>query len=200
MIDIPCIIFAGGKSSRMGEDKSLLPFGGFKTLTEFQYSRLSKIFTNVYISCKSSDKFDFDAKFIEDDKNSSTFAPTTGFIAVFKALKTESFFALSVDSPFIDKSIFTSLINASYDDGDATIARTAQGIEPLCGVYNRSLLKSFELMQKTDTHKLGFLLKNSNTRYLDFTNETLFLNLNYPHEYQQALKILKTKTINSTSL
>ncbi|HIP14156.1 MAG TPA: molybdenum cofactor guanylyltransferase, partial [Sulfurimonas autotrophica] len=26
MFDIPCVIFAGGKSSRMGENKTLLPF------------------------------------------------------------------------------------------------------------------------------------------------------------------------------
>ncbi|MFY4863348.1 NTP transferase domain-containing protein, partial [Aliarcobacter butzleri] len=25
--EIPCVILSGGKSSRMGEDKSLLPFG-----------------------------------------------------------------------------------------------------------------------------------------------------------------------------
>jgi len=59
VIDIPCVIFAGGKSSRMGEDKSLLPFSSFKTLTEFQLSRLSKIFKNVYISTKEKNKFEF---------------------------------------------------------------------------------------------------------------------------------------------
>ena len=192
MTDIPCVIFAGGKSSRMGEDKSLLPFGRFETLTEFQYSRLSQIFSNVYISCKNSDKFGFDAQFIQDDKNSNTFAPTAGFIAAFKALKTESFFALSVDSPFVDEKVITSLISANLDSYDATIAKTPQGIQPLCGVYNRSLLKAFELMQKTDTHKLGYLLKNSNTHYLNFTDETLFLNLNHPHEYEEALKIIKS--------
>ncbi len=30
--DIPLVIFAGGKSSRMGKDKALLPFGGYSTL------------------------------------------------------------------------------------------------------------------------------------------------------------------------
>jgi molybdopterin-guanine dinucleotide biosynthesis protein A len=44
-----CVIFAGGKSSRMGEDKSLLPFGTFSSLAEYQYNRLSNIFDIVYI-------------------------------------------------------------------------------------------------------------------------------------------------------
>ena len=81
MIEIPCVIFAGGKSSRMGRDKSLLPFGGFETLTQYQYERLKKIFANVYISCKNRSKFDFDANFIEDDADFNTYAPTSGFIS-----------------------------------------------------------------------------------------------------------------------
>ena len=53
--DIPLIIFAGGKSSRMGEDKALLPFGGYPTLTQFQYIKLRKNFQNIYISAKNLD-------------------------------------------------------------------------------------------------------------------------------------------------
>ena len=110
MIDIPCVIFAGGKSSRMGEDKSLLPFGDFPTLTQFQLNRLEKLFKIVYISCKSSDKFDFEANFIEDVKTENIFAPTAGFVAIFEELKCERFFALSVDSPFITEDIIQKLI------------------------------------------------------------------------------------------
>ncbi len=59
MFDIPCVVFAGGKSSRMGEDKSLLPFGGFSTFEQFQYNRLCNLFTQVYVSTKSAEKFNF---------------------------------------------------------------------------------------------------------------------------------------------
>ena len=95
MFDIPCVIFAGGKSSRMGEDKALLPFSTFDTLTEFQHSRLSKIFNNVYISIKDKSKFNFEATFIEDVKVNNIFAPTAGFVSVFKELKDEKIFVLS---------------------------------------------------------------------------------------------------------
>jgi len=59
------IIFAGGKSSRMGRDKALLPFGEYSTLCEYQYQRLAKIFETVHISTKEA-KFDFDAPLIYD--------------------------------------------------------------------------------------------------------------------------------------
>lgn len=189
MIDTPCVIFAGGKSSRMGEDKSLLPFGDFKTLTEFQLSRLSKIFKSVYISCKSKSKFDFDANFIEDVSSDAIFAPTTGFVAIFKELKEESFFALSVDTPFVDKEIILKLLkeDANNPHADATIAILACGMQPMCGIYHRSLENEFSHMLQTDNHKLGFLLKNSKTNFVYFEDEKSFLNINNPDEYKEAL-------------
>ncbi len=190
MINIPCVIFAGGKSSRMGEDKSLLPFAGYDSLTEFQYSRLSKIFKNVYISCKEKNKFDFDASFIEDIKTDFTYAPTAGFVSIFKELKDDIFFVLSVDSPFVNEKEIDKIIENDTPSSDATIARTEFGIQPMCGVYHRSLEHKFNKMLKSDNHKLGFLLKSSNTNYVNFNNEKSFLNLNHPHEYQEALALI----------
>jgi len=190
MIEIPCVIFAGGRSSRMGEDKALLPFGGFDTLTQYQYHRLSKIFQNVYISCRDKKKFHFKANFIEDDKTLTEYAPTAGFVASFKELNSASFFVLSVDAPFVGLDEITKLVEADSSDVDATVAKSKHGLEPMCGIYHRSLQKSFEDMLQNSNHKLGFLLKNSNSKFVPFENEKAFLNLNNPLEYQEALKLL----------
>jgi len=195
MIDIPCIIFAGGKSSRMGEDKSLLPFANFDTLAEFQLFQLKKIFKTVYISCKDKNKFDFDANFIEDIKTDNIFAPTAGFVSVFQNLTCERFFAISVDTPFIDEIIINTVIKADTPNVDATIAKLNNDIQPMCGVYHRSLELKFENMLKTDNHKLGYLLKNSKTTFVDFKDEKPFLNLNHPHEYQEALTLITTSLL-----
>ncbi|EKN7424859.1 NTP transferase domain-containing protein, partial [Campylobacter coli] len=49
--NLNCVILCGGKSSRMGEDKSKLIFKN-QTLTQFQVEKFSKIFKNVYVSAK----------------------------------------------------------------------------------------------------------------------------------------------------
>lgn len=190
MLEIPCVIFAGGKSSRMGEDKALLPFSGFTTLTQFQLSRLSKIFKNVYISCKDKNKFDFEANFIEDITTDSVFAPTAGFVTIFKELQSESFFALSVDTPFVSETEILKITEQNSTHVDAIIARTGDKIQPMCGIYNRSLEDKFIDMLKNDNHKLEYLLKNANTVFIDFENETPFFNVNNPNEYQQALTLI----------
>ncbi len=194
MLQTPCVLFAGGRSSRMGTDKSLLPFGGFETLAEFQYIRLSKIFSHVYISCKDKSTFPFNAEFIEDSKISNTYAPTLGFISAFESLG-ESFFALSVDSPFVDEEIIKKLLKMDRKNDDATVAKTIEGVEPLCGVYHPSLHLHFQKMLMKKQHKLGVLLKNSKTQFINFKEKEKFLNLNHPCEYKKALRI-----INSTLL
>ena len=191
MYNIPCVIFAGGKSSRMGEDKALLPFGGFDTLTQFQLNKLQKLFKTIYISCKTKDKFDFQANYIEDIKTENIFAPTTGFISVFEKLQCENFFAISVDTPFIDANVINKLIEADAADADATVAKTDNGIQAMCGIYHKSSLPFFMEMFKNDKHRLGYLLKNSNTIYVNFSDETPFLNLNNPRQYKEALELIK---------
>ncbi len=193
---IPCILFAGGKSSRMHENKAFLPFGGKETLAEFQYLRLEEIFYKVYISAKDEKEFEgYDAMVIEDEIYKEVYAPTAGFASIYRQLKAEnSFFIISVDTPFVDKTIidkFLSVPNAS--SYDAIIVRTPSGIHPLCGIYSRTLEKPLFDMLLDDDHKLGKLLKKSNVYYVDIEDEDALLNLNTPEDYEKALALSKDR-------
>ncbi len=186
--DIPCVIFAGGKSSRMGSDKALLPFGGFSSLAEFQYHRLSKLFETVYISTKEN-KFDFTVPLLLDPPTQGLYAPTAGFVSMFQQIEDETIFVISVDTPFVSEAEIKTLLEV-YTDEDTVVATTVQGTHPMCGLYNRRLLPQFEKMLTQDDHRLGKLLKNVKTTYVKFEDEAPFKNLNHPQEYQEALKLL----------
>ena len=186
-LDIPCILFAGGKSSRMGEDKALLPFGSYTTLSEYQYRRLQKMFTNVYISTKNPEKFPFQADFILDE--SDVYAPTSGFVSIFHTLSTERFFVLGVDMPFVNQKIITSLYESDMQNSDATLALSCHGVESLCGIYHRSLQVRFEEMLQKNLHRLRSMLESVSTILVSFSQEDAFLNLNKPHEYQKAKEL-----------
>ena len=60
-----CVILAGGKSSRMGRDKTLLPFGGFATLAHYGAHKFGRIFERVFVSSKF-DKFNPSLPLIKD--------------------------------------------------------------------------------------------------------------------------------------
>ena len=178
----------------MGQDKSLLPFGGYSTLTQYQYTRLKPLFDRVYISAKTADKFPFCTDVILDP-DGADYAPTAGFVSTFRTLGDERVVVLSVDTPFVGEEIFHALLDADVSDADAIIARTHHGTHPLCGIYHRSLLHPFERMAGEGDHRLGKLLSLSRTRYVDFKDEEPFANLNRPHEYEAAVLRMSGSTL-----
>lgn len=191
MLDLPCVIFAGGKSSRMGEDKSLLPFGEFATLTQFLLHKLTPIFSTIYISCKDRSKFGFEASFIEDDAPFDTYAPTVAFYTILNTIKDERFFAISVDTPFITDDIIKALDRSDRSGSfDASVAKSGDQLEPLCGIYHASLKRSFLSMLQNEDHKLMKMLQSRSLNVVEFESSEAFLNLNHPKEYQEALKLL----------
>jgi len=178
------IIFAGGKSSRMGQDKALLPFGGFSTLAQYQYQRLSKLFDRVYISAKSN-KFDFEVEVIEDCYKESS--PLVALVSIFERLEVQEVFVLSVDAPFVDSFTIDRLYRDSLSSKDIIVALSPHGIEPLCAIYKRNILpKAKELIEK-GTHRLQTLLSSVETQIIKFDSEDIFMNLNYIEDYRQAI-------------
>lgn len=182
--DIPLVIFAGGKSSRMGKDKALLPFGGYSTLTQYLYTKLSKSFQNVYISAKT-DKFDFECIVIEDTQKE--YSPLIAIRSIFETIQADEIFILSVDSPFVNNEIIEKIFKNRGSMKEIVVAQTPSGIQPLCGCYKKSILPLVYDQLEKGNHKLLDLLDLANTQLVEFEEDEPFTNLNHPHEYEKAL-------------
>jgi len=191
--EITCVILCGGKSSRMGEDKSLLPFASSKSLTRYQYDRLKPHFKNIYLSSKVN-KFDFlnDDEIIFDE-NKDVFSPILALDTIFKKLKDQKIFLITVDTPFVSIESISKLIERSKDV-EICVAKTEQ-IHNLCGVFSSNISKTIKLMIESDTHKIGYLIKNNNTFIQEFPNSNEFININNKNDYAESL-IYISKTNN----
>jgi len=183
--DIPLVIFAGGKSSRMGEDKALLPFSSSPTLTEFQLQRFQNIFKKVYISCENKSKFKFDANFIEDI-DFSLKTPFVGLYSCFEKLESDYIFTLSVDTPFVKSDTFKKLF--LFNSYEAVVPITKRGYQPLCALYKRSIKPKLKELIKEERLKFSNLYDKIDVKYVEFQSEEDFDNLNFKDEYNQALK------------
>jgi len=186
---IPCVILCGGRSSRMGEDKSLLPFSSSTSLTQYQYDKLKVFFQDIYLSSKV-DKFDFlinKEKYLILDKG-EIFSPIVALQTIFKTIKADKVFIITVDTPLVSISSISELINNSKHS-DICIARTER-THNLCGVFSTNLIRFVDEMLEKDIHKVNYLLKNNDTKYLNFLNDDEFINLNNKDEYQRALSII----------
>lgn len=182
MIDIPCIILAGGKSSRMGEDKCFLPFKE-TTLIEYQYNRLSKIFKTVYISSKTN-KFNFDCNIIYDN-NTNISSPMVALASILQTLKNNKVFIITVDIPFVKETTILELLSVDFD---TVIAKDNEKIHNLCGIFHRSSLSIIKQLLQKDIHKINYLLKQlNNIKYLEFKDKNQFLNINNHDDYKLSI-------------
>ncbi|RXJ92174.1 molybdenum cofactor guanylyltransferase [Malaciobacter molluscorum] len=184
--NIPCVILCGGKSSRMKEDKSLLPFANKSSLVKYQYDRLKIYFDEIYLSSKEN-KFDFNADLLLEESN--IFSPIVALDNIFNKLKSKKVFIITVDTPLVDISSIQKIIEKS-DSYDITVAKT-QRIHSLCGVFSNSIKLLTKKMLKDDFHKVGYLLDNSNTKIVEFDCDNEFINLNRPEDYKKALSLIK---------
>ena len=188
MIEIPCIIFAGGKSSRMGEDKALLPFGGFSTLTEYQLHKFQPYFSNVYISCKHKEKFDFQANFIEDNPSYEISAPFVGLLSVFETLRCEKIFVLSVDTPFFEPKHFEKLLHHDSKESAIIVSKSSTGVQPLCAIYKKEIIPIMTRLMAEKRYRFSGVFDKIATTFVDFKEDEIFTNLNSPEDYQKALQ------------
>ena len=192
--EITCVILSGGKSSRMGEDKSLLPFSTSKTLIEHQYQRLKPYFKDIYISSKT-DKFDFiDKDFLILDENKDIYSPILALDTIFNKFQNDKIFLITVDTPLVTIESISELINESKNY-DICIAQTEK-THNLCGVFSSNISLSIKSMISNNIHKINYLIKNNKYIILDFPNNIEFTNINNKCEYENALYYIN-KTNNS---
>ena len=186
--EITCVILSGGKSSRMGEDKSLLPFSTSKTLIEYQYQRLKPYFKDIYISSKT-DKFDFiDKNFLILDENKDIYSPILALDTIFDKLKNQKIFIITVDTPLVTIESISRLIKES-ENYDVCIAQTER-THNLCGIFSSNISLSIKTMITNNIHKINYLIKNNEYNLVDFPNNSDFININNKTEYKMALSYI----------
>ncbi len=175
------VILAGGKSSRMGEDKALLPFGGYPTMAEYQYRKLQKIFPNVYISAKEN-KFDFDANIILDRYSESS--PMVAIASILDELK-EDFFLLSVDMPLLSLEAIKKLVDVYNREEfyEVYSFKSPNGLEPTAAIYTNKIATTLKEFLKMESYKLMNILNLSKVKIVEWEFKNDFFNLNYREEY-----------------
>jgi molybdopterin-guanine dinucleotide biosynthesis protein A len=154
-------------------------------LAEYQYHRLSKSFSKVYISAKNN-KFNFDVNIIEDCFEEAS--PLVGLISIFETLNVDEVFILSVDAPFVSQDIIDKLYREAKKESPIIVAESSSGIEPLCGIYRRSILKRAKEALALNHHRLLSLFDDVGGQKVKIKDSDVFMNLNHPEDYEEALK------------
>jgi len=181
--ELNCVILCGGKSSRMGQDKSKLLLKN-QNLTQFQVYKFSQIFKSVYVSVKE-DKFQSEFQLIKDNAKFSICSPMLALYSILSYFKNEFVFIISVDTPKISEKELLKMLPFLEQDYKIIIAKTPLYKHPLCGFYHSSLASTCKELLEKNEQKLGLLFSKARTQFVEFDNEDAFLNLNFPKEYEK---------------
>ncbi|MEW6702640.1 MAG: molybdenum cofactor guanylyltransferase [Bacteroidota bacterium] len=143
--DVTGIILSGGKSTRMGTNKSLLKLGD-KTVIERIVDLMNPLFGRVILSTNNFDEYGFlDLEMFEDIYNG--FGPIGGIHSGLLHSQTEKNFIISCDIPLISAGIIKFLVNYPTNK-PITIAKADGFIQQLCGIYSKNVLPEIEKIIK----------------------------------------------------
>jgi len=174
------VIMAGGKSSRMGSDKGLLLFKG-KMLVQYGIDLLTPFCSELLISTNNSDYLQFGLPLIADEIPYC--GPMGGIYSSLKASKTEYILVVACDMPFVSATTINLLLE-NIRGFDCVVPMVKDKLEPLCGVYSKSLIKVIEDQIQMKELALSNMILNSNYRIIYITNEVNdFMNLNTPEDF-----------------
>jgi molybdenum cofactor guanylyltransferase len=154
MQPLTAFLLVGGKSTRMGRDKAFVEFEG-KTLLDRALSLLRGVTPEVLL-VGSRDRLAGYGAVVEDVFPNA--GPLGGIHAALRSSGTDSNLLLAVDLPRVTADLLQYLVRrAEKTKALVTVPRTADGWQPLCGVYRRAFAEPAELALKQGRNKVDAL-------------------------------------------
>ncbi|GAA8975369.1 molybdenum cofactor guanylyltransferase MobA [Helicobacter pylori] len=187
--NIPCVLLAGGKSSRfitnnIQINKALMPFESYSSLLEYQYTCLLKLFKKVIISAKKS--YELNAPYLLE-RESDLFSPLFGIYNAFLTLQTPYIFFIPIDTPLVSFESIKAL--CGIKNFSVAYAKSPTKEHYLISLWHQNILNAL----KTQNYRLSDLVKNTSSIAMHLDKEEEFLNPNTLKDYELAVQILKER-------
>lgn len=186
-------LLAGGRSSRMGEDKAFVPFHD-GTLLEWVRDRLAPLFAYTYIVAREPERFQDQGLPVVRDALQEA-GSVVGIYTAVLASPTERVVCVACDLPFVTPRL-VRLLAARSAGLDVLVPRHGNKVEPLCAVYGKGSLGAYREFIQAGGRRILDVYGELHTGYLDLDGlglgdpERLFANVNTPAELEAARKRL----------
>jgi len=184
MEPVSAFVLAGGKSTRMGQDKAFLSVEGV-TMLERSLALVRSVTEQVWISGDAS-KFSSFAPVVEDIYPDH--GPLGGIHAALRATATDLDLMLAVDLPLVDVRLLRYLLYIADESGSVvTVCEAGGRLHPLCAVYRREFAELAERALIRGQNKIDVLFQETRTRIISEAqlngigfSAKMFLNVNSP--------------------
>ena len=191
---IGAVILAGGRSSRMGQNKALLEIGE-RTIIQAQILELGKTFAPLVVVSNQPELYSgMGAQAVQD--HYPGYGPLAGIHAGLMAVPGDGAFVIPCDMPFITAELGLEL-QARMESADAVVLSYRGKLEPLCAVYHKRCVPVIEEFLRAKHLKIIDFYPLLNVRILPVEELSLLrpaaeqlFNINTPAELEMARRIV----------
>jgi len=207
--DITGIILSGGKSTRMGKNKSFLKIGDM-TVIEHITLLMKSIFSKVILITNEPELY----KFLSIELFSDIYrnvGPIAGIHSGLLNSKTKKNFIISCDIPLMNSEMISSIIDYP-SEALLTVPKADGFIQQLCGIYSKDIIPyieniisndlteenrdSSQIKRKCKIHNLITSVPSTiieDIKVLDGFQDNIFFNMNKPEDYKLIFEFISNK-------
>ena len=179
------IVMAGGKSKRMGTDKSMLSIKG-QSIIETICNQLGDTFDEILISANQIDKFAFLGYKVIPDKVPEQ-GPLMGIASALEVSTKESNFVVACDIPKINLNYVNRMLNEAIES-HADIVMPISGknkYEPLFAVYRKRIVEAIHKTLSAGKRKIIDVFPLCTVKHIEIDDTEWLINLNTKAEYKE---------------
>lgn len=180
-VDAGAIILAGGRSRRIGSDKSLLPIDG-RPIIESICEQLHPVVAEIIISANDPERFAFLGLPVIPDEITDQ-GPLMGIASALRHANHDRNLIVACDIPKMNLACIYRLFE-EIGDNDAIMPKTENGYwEPLFAVYRKSILPALDAVLRTERRKITAICQYARVAVLELEDSTWLWNLNTLDDY-----------------
>lgn len=185
------VILSGGKSSRMGTDKSLLRLND-RPIIEHIYDEMKKLTKHIAIITNKKSAYKYLQVPLYGDRYNDK-GPLAGIESALYHVKANIFIFSACDTPFIQAPVYEQLLE-HIDNYDAVVPTYQGRKHPLSGVYKQSIWRFVKRHLENNHLRVMSFFDDIHVKYIDsfpgISEDLLklhFFNMNVPSQYEEAI-------------
>lgn len=187
------LVLAGGKSTRMGQDKSVLEYFG-RPHQDVLYEIVDAICDRTFLSVRK-DQHDpkFQGEFILDKDQFR--GPFNGLLSAHKRYPEVAWLVVACDLPFIDEGTLKQLVNSRNPALMATAMAThATGLpEPLIAIWEpRALEAALSYLPNAESSCPRKFLLQHEIKLVRPVSDDILINANKPEDLEKVMQMIQS--------
>jgi molybdopterin-guanine dinucleotide biosynthesis protein A len=187
------IVLCGGRSTRMGQDKGAMPFGG-DTMLERVTTILRGLCGDVIVVGRQDQQLPIETTNVHDQVED--LGPLAGLAAGLSASTTDLNIVIACDMPLVNPVVLQRMVTM-IGDHDACVAMVEGHASALCGVYRSRVASEAQALLDAGERRVMRLLDQVKTKRVDAAafrdidpDLDTFLSVDTPEAYQAAVRRL----------